>query len=127
MVSYWIYFLLFSIRTCFFKGKNLIFSISLGLGMMIEGYSNLSKGGTFNVGSISSYSCFLLCFKMNPSTSLQVNKWYGQLFYSTAEIRMEYCIETVMKGAFSDRKVCKEGSDPYCKLLFLCLKESVLN
>jgi len=61
---------------------------------MIEAYSNLSKDSTFNVGNMASYSCFLLCFKVNPSTSLQVTKWCGQLFYCAAEIRMEYCIET---------------------------------
>lgn len=62
-VSYWIYFLLFSIRTCFFKGKNLIFSMTVSLGMMIEGYSNLSNGGTFNVGSVGSYFLFSVMFQ----------------------------------------------------------------
>lgn len=40
----------------------------------------------------------LLRFKENPSTriegNLQATEQYGLLFYSTAEIRMEWCIET---------------------------------
>lgn len=56
-------------RTCFSKDKNLIFSVSLGV--MIEGYSNLCEGDTSNVGSSGSCSCFLLYFKVDPSTGLQ--------------------------------------------------------
>ena len=61
--------------------------------MINEGYSNLSKGSTSNVGSTGSYSCLLLGFKVNPSNSFQVTGWHGQLFCSAAEIRVEYCTE----------------------------------
>lgn len=68
---------------------------------MIEGYSNLCEGDTSNVGSSGSCSCFLLYFKVDPSTCLWVTESCGPLFYSTAEIRVAYLMEIVIKCVFS--------------------------
>lgn len=76
---------------------------------MIEGYSNLCEGDTSNVVSSDNCSCFLLYFKVDPSTCLWLTDSYGPLFYSIAEISYAciahgnhaYLMEIVIKCIFS--------------------------
>lgn len=68
---------------------------------MIECFSNLCEGDTSNFGRSGSCSCFLLYFKVDPSTCLWVTELCGPLFYSPAEFRVAYLMEIVIKRTFS--------------------------